>query len=219
MWGVAHGGEFEYINCNKTYRLNERHYGALTGLPKTLAGEVFGDEALADYRRGFDIVPPKMSKEHAFFEPVHGDGRYDDVPHGDVPRGESLAMCAERVLPYWEDTIVPSVLSGNRIIVCAHNNVIRCLVHHIDRLTEDSLEKLEIPTGAPLLYRFDANMQSVGTARADGFSGTFLEEGQASDCASKEDVLREAETVCDTLLRARDEEVMRPFAAGGGGGQ
>jgi hypothetical protein len=126
-----------------SWRLNERNYGALTGLSKTQAGAQLGEEMLLKYRRGYDVEPMPMTEEHPCW--TGNDRKYRELGPL-MPRGESLKQCMERILPYWENNIVPSVRAGRVVLVAAHNNVIRCLCKHIDNIHVDNLRDIEIPT-------------------------------------------------------------------------
>ena len=152
LWTALHCSNQHWIPVKHSWRLNERHYGALTGLSKTEAKEQLGAEMLLRYRRGYDVVPLPMSEDHPCW--TGNDRRYRDLGKL-LPRGESLKQCKERVLPYWYESVVPSVRSGRSVLVAAHNNVIRCLCKHLDQLEVDTLRDLEIPTGTPLVYYLD----------------------------------------------------------------
>eukprot|EP00617_Octactis_speculum_P015856 CAMPEP_0185750658 /NCGR_PEP_ID=MMETSP1174-20130828/9438_1 /TAXON_ID=35687 /ORGANISM="Dictyocha speculum, Strain CCMP1381" /LENGTH=322 /DNA_ID=CAMNT_0028427293 /DNA_START=127 /DNA_END=1095 /DNA_ORIENTATION=+ len=177
LWTILHVSDHHYIPIHNTWRLNERHYGALSGLSKEAAKHRFGPEMLQLYRRSFDVEPINMEVTHPLYDAIYGDGRYDHVSPALLPYGESLGMCLERVVPYWRDNILPSVKKGRRVIVAAHNNVIRSLIHHIDGVSLKDLEGLEIPTALPLVYRLDPTngFKPMGPADARGFTGRFLD--------------------------------------------
>mmetsp|Transcript_17777 Transcript_17777/g.46524 ORF Transcript_17777/g.46524 Transcript_17777/m.46524 type:complete len:272 (+) Transcript_17777:470-1285(+) len=179
--------------------------GALTGLSKEEAKVRFGEEMLHLYRRGFHVQPMLMKENHPFYGHVY-DGRYDD--EAVLPYGESLGMCLGRVKPYWKGKILPSVRKGKRVLVAAHNNVLRCLCSHLDGINEKNLEKLEIPTGAPLLYHLDADLKPINQPDERGFRGQFLEISDAEvehvkdvDCAYFEEGI-EMSFISDTQLRS-----------------
>mmetsp|Transcript_17152 Transcript_17152/g.23061 ORF Transcript_17152/g.23061 Transcript_17152/m.23061 type:complete len:165 (-) Transcript_17152:492-986(-) len=108
----------------------------------------------------------------------------------ELPHGESLGLCLARVVPHWENVIAPEVLKGSKVLVAAHNNVIRCLIHHLDKVPEAALETLEIPTGAPLVYDFDENLQVIGTKDSRGFRGKFLTEDAETMALARIDPLK-----------------------------
>lgn len=189
LWNVLHVSNQHYVQTHLTWRLNERHYGALTGLSKDDAKHKFGEDMLQHYRRGYNVQPPTMTEGHPFYEHIYHDKRYEGEDHAVLPRGESLGMCLARVVPYWENAIAPSVLQGRKVIVAAHNNVIRCLIHHLDGIQEDELERLEIPTGAPLLYHLDEQLQPTRSPDDRGFRGEFLEISDEELTAAQHDPL------------------------------
>lgn len=138
----------------KDWRLNERHYGGLTGLNKQETREKHGDEQVHIWRRSFDVPPPVMP-EGDQYDPGN-DARYAGI---DVPQTESLKLTIERVLPYWESTILPELAKGETVIISAHGNSLRALVKHLSNISDDEITGLEIPTGAPIIYEFDGDMQ------------------------------------------------------------
>jgi len=138
----------------KHWRLNERHYGGLTGLDKQETRDEHGAEQVHIWRRSFDTPPPEMEIGSEF--DLSSDPRYAGVP---VPRTESLKLTIERVLPYWEETILPVLASGETVIISAHGNSLRALVKHLSNISDDDITGLEIPTGQPIIYDFDDAMQ------------------------------------------------------------
>lgn len=139
----------------KDWRLNERHYGGLTGLDKQETREKHGDEQVHIWRRSFDVPPPVLDKGSEF--DLSSDPRYAGI---DVPQTESLKLTIERVLPYWEEAIVPQIAAGETVIISAHGNSLRALVKHLSGISDDEITELEIPTGQPIVYEFDADMQA-----------------------------------------------------------
>ncbi|MEP0392955.1 MAG: 2,3-diphosphoglycerate-dependent phosphoglycerate mutase [Erythrobacter sp.] len=137
----------------KDWRLNERHYGGLTGLNKQETRDKHGDEQVHIWRRSFDTPPPAMELGSEY-DPG-ADPRYDGI---DVPNTESLKLTIERVLPYWESDILPVLTSGETVIISAHGNSLRALVKHLSQISDDDITGLEIPTGQPIIYDFDDNM-------------------------------------------------------------
>ncbi len=137
----------------KDWRLNERHYGALTGLNKQETRDKHGDEQVHIWRRSFDVPPPPM-EPGSEYDPG-ADPRYAGI---DVPYTESLKLTIERVLPYWESTILPVLASGETVIISAHGNSLRALVKHLSNISDEDITGLEIPTGEPIVYDFDETM-------------------------------------------------------------
>lgn len=138
----------------KHWKLNERHYGGLTGLDKQETRDKHGEEQVHIWRRSFDTPPPELEAGSAF--DLSSDPRYAGVP---VPRTESLKLTIERVLPYWEATILPVLASGETVIISAHGNSLRALVKHLSNISDEDITGLEIPTGQPIIYDFDDAMQ------------------------------------------------------------
>ena len=142
-----------WIPETKDWRLNERHYGGLTGLNKQETRDKHGDEQVHIWRRSFDVPPPVMPKGDQY-DPGN-DPRYAGI---DVPQTESLKLTIERVLPYWESAILPELAKGETVIISAHGNSLRALVKHLSNIPDDEITELEIPTGQPIVYEFDDNM-------------------------------------------------------------
>ena len=143
-----------WIPETKDWRLNERHYGGLTGLNKQETRDKHGDEQVHIWRRSFDVPPPELAPGSEF--DLSQDPRYRGVR---VPRTESLKLTIERVLPYWESAIYPVLSSGETVIISAHGNSLRALVKHLSGISDDDITGLEIPTGEPIIYEFDESMR------------------------------------------------------------
>ena len=143
-----------WIPETKDWQLNERHYGGLTGLDKQETRERHGDEQVHIWRRSFDVPPPDMEPGSEY--DLADDPRYEGV---EVPRAESLKLTIERVLPYWQNAIVPQLEKGETVIVSAHGNSLRALVKHLSGISDEDITGLEIPTGQPIVYEFDAEMR------------------------------------------------------------
>ncbi len=145
-----------WLPVEKDYRLNERHYGGLTGLNKQETRDKHGDEQVHIWRRSFDTPPPPMEDKSAF--QMSDDPRYADI---DVPKSESLKDTIERVLPYWKSRIAPALKSGETILISAHGNSLRALVKHLSNISDDDITSLEIPTGQPIIYDLDDNLKAL----------------------------------------------------------
>ena len=143
-----------WIPVKRTWRLNERHYGALQGLDKAETLEKYGQEKFMEWRRSFDVPPPVLDDD-AEYSQVH-DERYIGID-GEIPRTESLKIVIDRMLPYWESDIIPSLKAGETVLVTAHGNSLRALVKHLDGISDDDIAELNIPTGIPLVYELDEN--------------------------------------------------------------
>ena len=147
------------IEVFKSWRLNERHYGALQGLNKAQTAKQYGAEQVAVWRRSYAVAPPALTREDDRF-PGH-DPLYKDVNIEDLPLCESLKDTVERFLPYWTGSIEPFLRKQKRIIIVAHGNTLRALVKYLDGVSEEDIVKLEIPTGVPLVYEFDEMFKAV----------------------------------------------------------
>jgi 2,3-bisphosphoglycerate-dependent phosphoglycerate mutase len=150
-----------WIPVERSWRLNERHYGALQGLDKAETLEKYGQEQFMEWRRSFDVPPPPLDDDTEYSQ-VH-DPRYVGID-GEVPRTESLKIVIDRMLPYWQSDIVPSLQSGKTVLVTAHGNSLRALVKHLDGISDDDIAGLNIPTGIPLVYELDDDMQPTKPA-------------------------------------------------------
>ena len=148
-----------WIPVEKSWRLNERHYGALQGLNKAETAAKHGDAQVLVWRRSYDIPPPPLALDD---ERHPGkDARYAGLDAADLPLTESLKETVARFLPYWHGTIAPAITSGKRVIVAAHGNSLRALVKYLDDISESEIVELNIPTGIPLVYELDANLKPL----------------------------------------------------------
>lgn len=147
------------IETHRTWRLNERHYGALTGLDKKATVEEFGEEQVLLWRRSFDVPPPALPPESKY--DFSKDPLYVDVPCALIPQTECLKDVIERVLPYFEESIAPRLLKGENVLVVAHGNSLRALIMHIEKIAAEEISNFELPTGTPRLYEFDERFALV----------------------------------------------------------
>jgi len=143
----------EYIPVYKTWRLNERHYGALQGLNKAETAAKFGDEQVKIWRRSYDVQPPALESEDKR-NPANQKA-YEGVSVSDLPLTECLKDTVARVLPYWEVEIKPQIVNGKKVIIAAHGNSLRALVKYLENISDNDIVNLNIPTGVPLVYEFD----------------------------------------------------------------
>jgi 2,3-bisphosphoglycerate-dependent phosphoglycerate mutase len=148
-----------WIPVERSWRLNERHYGSLQGLNKAETATKFGDDQVLIWRRSYDVPPPALEKSDDRF-PGH-DPRYKDVPEVELPMTECLKDTVDRVLPYWQSEIAPAVKRGEKVLVTAHGNTLRALVKYFDNLSEEEVLALNIPTGIPLVYELDDNLKPI----------------------------------------------------------
>ena len=148
-----------WIPVEKSWRLNERHYGALQGLDKKATAEQYGDEQVHIWRRSYDISPPDLDPQDP--NSAHNDRRYANIPSDVVPNAENLKITLERALPFWEDQIAPAMLSGKRVLVVAHGNSLRALAKHIIGISDAEIMDFEIPTGQPLVLKLDDKLNYV----------------------------------------------------------
>ncbi len=149
-----------WLPVYRSWRLNERHYGALQGLNKAETAAKHGEEQIKIWRRSYDIPPPPLSPD----DPGHParDPRYAHLPPADLPLTESLKDTVARFLPYWDDTIAPAIRSGKRVLIAAHGNSLRALVKYLDHISDRDIVELNIPTGIPLVYQLDDNLEARG---------------------------------------------------------
>ncbi len=148
-----------WIPVRRHWRLNERHYGDLTGLNKEETRLEYGDDQFFVWRRSFDTAPPPMRENHPF-DP-RSDARYRPIPPELIPASECLRDVIARLLPYWYDRSVADLCAGSVVLVSAHGNTIRGLCKHLDGITNDDIAMLEIPTGIPLVYELDTSMRPI----------------------------------------------------------
>ena len=150
LWIALEELDQMWLPAEKSWRLNERHYGALTGLNKAETAQKFGEKQVLVWRRSYATPPPALEPGDPRYE--GGDPRYHGVA---VPRTECLKDTVARVLPYWNDTVAPAVRSGRRVLICAHGNSLRALVKYLDAISDEAIVGLNIPTGIPLVYELD----------------------------------------------------------------
>jgi 2,3-bisphosphoglycerate-dependent phosphoglycerate mutase len=151
--------DLHWIPVLKSWKLNERHYGALQGLNKAETAEKHGEEQVKIWRRSYNTPPPALEKEDERY-PGH-EAKYGNVMSKDLPFTECLADTVARVIPYWEEEIVPKIKEGKRILIAAHGNSLRALVKFLDQVSEKDILELNIPTGMPLVYELDQNLKPI----------------------------------------------------------
>ena len=156
LWIALEELDQMWLPVEKSWRLNERHYGGLQGLNKAEMAAKFGEQQVLVWRRSYDTRPPELKADDPRYE--GNDPRYAGVA---VPRTECLKDTVARVVPYWESTIAPAVRSGRRVLVAAHGNSMRALVKHLDAISDGAIVKENIPTGIPLVYELDADLKPL----------------------------------------------------------
>lgn len=159
LWLVLDEMDLMWIPVTRTWRLNERHYGALQGLNKAETAKKFGEEQIKIWRRSYDIRPPALDPSDERFPGK--DPRYRSLPDHQLPRTECLKDTVERFLPFWHETIAPAVRSGQRVLIAAHGNSLRALVKYLDNIGDKDIVELNIPTGLPLVYELDAELKPL----------------------------------------------------------
>lgn len=153
LWLTLEGMDQMWIPIHHSWRLNERHYGALQGLNKAEMAAKYGDDQVHIWRRSYDIRPPALDPSDPMFP--GNDPRYRSLPRQDLPLTECLKDTVGRFLPYWNSDIVPAIRSGKRVVIAAHGNSLRALVKHLDGVSDAEITGLNIPTGIPLVYELD----------------------------------------------------------------
>jgi 2,3-bisphosphoglycerate-dependent phosphoglycerate mutase len=159
LWITLDKLDLMWIPVERSWRLNERHYGALQGLNKAETAKKFGDEQVHTWRRSYDTQPPALEKEDERYPGK--DPRYHNLTEEELPLTECLKDTVARFLPYWKETIAPALKSGKKIIIAAHGNSLRALVKYLDNIPDDEIVGLNIPTGVPLVYELDENLKPI----------------------------------------------------------
>jgi len=159
LWTVLDEMDRMWLPVANSWRLNERHYGALQGLNKAETAAKYGDEQVLVWRRAYAIAPEPLPPGDP--RESDRDPRYAQVPEGRIPRTECLKDTVARVMPYWQETIAPAVRSGKRVLVAAHGNSLRALIKYLDQVGDDEIVHLNIPTARPLVYELDAGLRPI----------------------------------------------------------
>ncbi|AMV40910.1 2,3-diphosphoglycerate-dependent phosphoglycerate mutase [Planctomyces sp. SH-PL62] len=148
-----------WIPVVKSWKLNERHYGALQGLNKAETAAKYGDDQVLVWRRSYDTPPPSLEESDPRYP--GSDPRYVDLTPAELPKTECLKDTVDRVLPYWNETIAPAIKSGKKVIIAAHGNSLRALVKYLDGISDEDIISLNIPTGIPLVYELDDDLKPI----------------------------------------------------------
>lgn len=159
LWLALDEMDLLWIPFVKTWRLNERHYGALQGLNKSETAAQHGEEKVLIWRRSYDIPPPPLEKSDSRYP--GNDPRYQEMDEKDVPTTECLKDTVDRFLPFWHESIAPAIKSGKKVIIAAHGNSLRALVKYLDNISDENILSLNIPTGMPLVYELDKDLKPI----------------------------------------------------------
>ena len=159
LWSVMDEMDLMWIPVYRSWRLNERHYGALQGLNKAETAAKYGEKQVFIWRRSYDVPPPSLNREDERFP--GRDRRYASLKPAELPVTESLKETVARFMPYWHETLVPALRSGQRVIIAAHGNSLRALVKYLDNVPESEISELNIPTGIPLVYELDKDLKPI----------------------------------------------------------
>jgi len=159
LWIVLDEMDLMWIPVHRTWRLNERHYGALQGLNKAETADKFGEDQVKIWRRSYDVPPPALEPSDPRYPGK--DARYERLTAEELPLTECLKDTVARFLPYWHETVAPAVKRGERVLVAAHGNSLRALVKYLDNISDDEIVGLNIPTGVPLVYELDDDLKPI----------------------------------------------------------
>jgi len=159
LWTVQDEMDLMWIPVHRSWRLNERHYGALQGLNKAETAEKFGEAQVKIWRRSYDIRPPELTLDDPRFP--GSDPRYQGVPQSEIPLTECLKDTVARFLPLWHGTMAPAIQNGRKLLIAAHGNSLRALVKYLDDIPESEIVELNIPTGMPLVYELDGDLRAL----------------------------------------------------------
>lgn len=159
LWLILHEMDLMWIPVHKTWKLNERHYGALQGLNKKETADKYGEQQVHEWRRSVDVRPPALTKDDPRY--AGNEYKYHTLTEEEIPLTENLADTEKRVLEEWHEHIVPQLQNDQKIIISAHGNTIRALVQYLDDVSSDGIANLNIPTGTPLVYELDDNLKPI----------------------------------------------------------
>lgn len=157
LWIVLDVMDLMWLPVHKSWRLNERHYGALQGLDKAETARLEGEEQVHVWRRSYDVRPPALSEGDERFP--GNDPRYAGLQSHELPRTESLEDTVKRVLPYWHQVVAPGLRAGREVLIAAHGNSLRGLIKYLDNISDEDIPGVEIPTGVPLVYELETNLR------------------------------------------------------------
>jgi 2,3-bisphosphoglycerate-dependent phosphoglycerate mutase len=159
LWHVQDAMDLMWLPVVHSWRLNERHYGALTGLNKAETAQEYGDAQVHIWRRSYDVRPPLLEKDDE--RNPQNDRRYEKLSASDIPLGECLKDNVERVLPLWNESIAPALKAGKRVLLVAHGNSIRSLIKYLDQVSDEDIMEINVPNGIPLVYELDDQLKPI----------------------------------------------------------
>lgn len=159
LWITLDGMDLMWIPVERSWKLNERFYGGLTGMNKAETAKKYGDDQVLIWRRSYDIPPPELDKSSEYYP--GNQARYANLSDDELPTTECLKDTVARVVPYFESTIAPEIKAGKKLVIAAHGNSLRALVKYLDNISEADILKLNIPTGVPLVYELDENLKPI----------------------------------------------------------
>ncbi|XP_032869586.1 phosphoglycerate mutase 2 [Amblyraja radiata] len=159
LWLILDTTDQMWLPVTRTWRLNERHYGGLTGLNKAETAAKHGEAQVKIWRRSFDTPPPPMDEQHPYYTTISKARRYEGLKSCELPTCESLKDTIARALPFWNDVIAPQIKAGKRVLIAAHGNSLRGIVKHLEGLSDAAIMELNLPTGIPIVYELDANLK------------------------------------------------------------
>ncbi len=184
LWHVLEEMDLMWVPVTRSWKLNERHYGALQGLNKAETAARHGDDQVKVWRRSYDVPPPALEQQDERW-PGH-DRRYADVPRAELPVTECLKDTVDRVVPYWEQEIGPKIRAGKRLLVAAHGNSLRALIKYLDGISDDGIVEMNVPTGIPLVYELDNALRPISSrylgdaAAVEAAAAAVAAQGKAS---------------------------------------
>ncbi|MBZ3874182.1 Phosphoglycerate mutase 1 [Sciurus carolinensis] len=168
LWTVLDAIDQMWLPVVRTWRLNERHYGGLTGLNKVETATKHGESQVKIWRSSYDVLPPPMEPDHHFYSNISKDGsniskdgRYADLTEDQLPSCESLKDTIARALPFWNEEIVPQIKEGKQVLIAAHGNSLQGMVKHLEGLSEEAILELNLPSGIPIVYELDKNLKPI----------------------------------------------------------
>lgn len=184
LWIVQDEMDLLWLPVERSWRLNERHYGALQGLNKAETAARHGDAQVKIWRRSYDTPPPPLTADDPQYP--GRDRRYAGLAPADLPLAECLKDTVERFLPYWHETIAPAIRNGNRVVIVAHGNSLRALVKYLDGISDDDIVELNIPTGMPMVYELDADLKKVSSRYLDEAAARKAAEAVANQASGRQ---------------------------------
>ncbi|XP_048951055.1 phosphoglycerate mutase 2 isoform X2 [Canis lupus dingo] len=178
LWTILDGTDQMWLPVVRTWRLNERHYGGLTGLNKAETAAKHGEEQVKIWRRSFDIPPPPMDEKHPYYGSI-SKRRYAGLKPGELPTCESLKDTIARALPFWNEEIAPQIKAGKRVLIAAHGNSLRGIVKHLEGMSDQAIMELNLPTGIPIVYELDQALKPTKPMRFLGDEETVRKAMEA----------------------------------------